>query len=97
MVMKDTTKVILAVLGGIIVGARLQALVDLKKIAILKQDIDSLKTSKNQVIDERNEYAKKVDDLRRDNFVLQHCNDAQGMLLIEQQREIKDLRRDLYN
>ena len=95
--MKDTTKVILGILGGIIVGARLQELVCLKRIAILKQEIDSLKVSKNQVIDERNEYAKKVDDLRRDNYVLQHCNDTQGMLLIEQQREIKDLRKHLFN
>lgn len=95
--MKDTCKVILGVLGGIIIGARLQGLADLKTIAILKQEINSLKTSKNQVIDERNEFAKNVDELRRDNFVLQHCNDAQGMLLIEQQREIKDLRRDLFN
>lgn len=95
--MKDTTKVILGILGGFVIGANIQYLICLKQIAILKQDIDSLKASKNQVIDERNEFAKMADELRRDNFVLQHCNDAQGMLLIEQQREIKDLKGHLFN
>lgn len=95
--MRDTTKVILAVLGGIIIGARLQAIVDLKKIAILKQDIDSLKASENEAWKERDECVKEADELRQNNIVLQHRNDVQGMTIIAQQREIKQLKGQLYN
>ena len=95
--MKDVTKVILAVLGGFAIGAKVQRLISLKHIAILNENLRDSQASENEAIKERNEFAKKADDLRRDNWVLKHCNDAQGMLLIEQQREIKDLRKQLYN
>lgn len=95
--MKDCGKIILAVLGGFVIGAKVQDLIDLKRFIALNQKIRSLKASEDQAWKERDESMKEADELRHDAFVLRHCNEAQGMLLIEQQREIKDLRGHLYN